>query len=344
MGASSEGFDWTCPGEECWVRMSDGCEILRRKWQASSKALAVVHICHGMAEHSMRYGRPAELLTRQGFMVYAADHRAHGRTALRAKEQGKLHWPGHAEVQGSQDVLRRIVEDQVEMCKQELQENPGLPLIVIGHSMGSVIATHLASQDGVSEALAALVLTGCPARLPLALHAAFGPLLSVLRVIYGGQGVAPLISKLTFEKFNAKFAPNSTDDDWLNRDANEVAKYVKDPLCGFKVSVDFMASFRHALRSAGSTEVMQRLPAKLPVFVMVGGDDAAACNDVGTRSHQQVAEEFKRGGAQYEPKVVVYGGARHEIWDELCKHEMLDDLTSFLLHSVGARGPPRSKL
>merc|ERR1712176_501843 len=106
-----------------------------------------------------------------------------------------------------------------------------------------MIATLVASKPAVSASIKGLILSGCPARLPGVMKAVFGPLLSVLRLAHGGSSVAPLIGKLTFDKFNAKYAPNATGDDWLSRDPVEVKKYADDPLCGFRCSVDFMSLF-----------------------------------------------------------------------------------------------------
>eukprot|EP00933_Yihiella_yeosuensis_P017836 TRINITY_DN14836_c0_g1_i1.p1 TRINITY_DN14836_c0_g1~~TRINITY_DN14836_c0_g1_i1.p1 ORF type:complete len:343 (+),score=90.39 TRINITY_DN14836_c0_g1_i1:53-1081(+) len=330
MAAAATAFPgWGPPGEERWVTVSDGCELLVRKWSPSSeKAKAVVHICHGMAEHSARYGHLAASLSAAGYVVYSSDHRAHGKSAERAKEKGIAgHWLGHVEV--AKGAVLQIIEDHVELCSKELQENPGLPLVIVGHSMGSVIATNLAASEAVAKSLAGLVLSGCPARLPAPHAVAFPALLVVLRAIHGGSGVAPLISKLTFEKFNAKYAPNTTDDDWLNRDPDEVRKYVDDPHCGFKMSVDFMRSFLEALKAAGSPETLSKLPQELPVMIINGEDDQVTLTDFGARSHRQVSDEFLAAGRP-PPKVVVFGGARHEVLNETCRQEAASDLLAFI--------------
>lgn len=221
---------WGPPGDESWVAMDDGCEVLVRKWSppAGSPPRAALHICHGMGDHSARYGRLASFLVEQGFVVFAADHRSHGRTAEKAIEKGvKGHWFGHADV--GKDLLQRVVDDNFFLCQRE---EHGLPLVILGHSMGSVLARLLASRQ--PKGLAGLVLVGAPAVPAAPVNAAFGPLLAALGMAYGDSGVAPLINKLTFEKFNAMFAPNTTEFDWLNRDTEEVQKYVEDPTLSFQ--------------------------------------------------------------------------------------------------------------
>ena len=219
---------WGPGGEESWVAMDDGCELLVRKWSPAGPPMAAFHICHGMGDHSARYGRLAAFLCEQGFVVYAADHRSHGQTALKAKEKGaKGHFLGHVDSaeMGGKDLLQRVVEDNLFLCNRE---SHGLPLIVLGHSLGSVLARLLAARQ--PKGLAGLILIGAPAVPIPPVNAAFGPLLQVLTQIYGDSGVAPIIDKLTFEKFNNKFAPTKTEFDWLNRDPAEVKKYIDDPL------------------------------------------------------------------------------------------------------------------
>jgi len=343
MAATFDG--WGPGGEEMWVKMADGCEVFVRKWAPEAGGnRGIVHLCHGMAEHSARYGDLDSLLAKEGFVVYAADHRAHGKTAERASAEGsKTHWLGHHD---GVDAITKIVEDHEQLVAQEIQDpgNKGLPFFVFGHSMGSVIATLLSAKASVASCIKGLVLSGCPARLPAALAAAFGPLLSILRTIHGGSGVAPLISKLSFDKWNAKFAPNATTDDWLNRDPVEVKKYIDDPLCGFKCSVDFMGSMMGAMKTVASKDVLQNIPKTLPVVVMVGSDDPCTMTDLGKRSSQQVVEEFAAANLA-PPKVVLYGGARHEIAKELCREDVANDILTFLNVRVRqVSGVPHSRL
>jgi len=221
---------WGPGGEESWVAMDDGCELLVRKWSPAGPPCAALHICHGMGDHSARYGRFATFLCEHGLVVYAADHRSHGQTALKAKAKNpKAHYLGHVDTaeMGGKDLLQRVVEDNVFLCNRE---NHGLPLVLLGHSMGSVLARLVAARQ--PKGLAGLIISGAPAVPIPPVNAAFGPLLQGLGQIYGDSGVAPIINKLTFEKFNAAFAPNKTEFDWLNRDSAEVLKYVGDSPLG----------------------------------------------------------------------------------------------------------------
>lgn len=293
-----------------------------------------------MGDHSARYGRFATFLTEQGFVVYAADHRAHGQTALKAKEKGPPgHHLGHVDEShlGGKDLLQRVVEDNLCLCNRE---SHGLPLVIFGHSMGSVIARLLAAQQPTG--LAGVIICGAPAVPIPPVNAAFGPLLKVLSQIYGDGGIAPIINKLTFEKFNSKFAPNKTEFDWLNRDESEVQKYVDDSLCGFKTSVGFTKALIKAINAAASAEVLSKLPAELPVLVMWGSKDPVTENDLRTQSALQIDQQMRRAGRQLT-KSIAYNGARHELLLELCGEEVRQDILSFIERHV-LRQPPPSRL
>lgn len=115
-------------------KAADGVDLVYRQWLPDGEARATVQIVHGASERSGRYGRMAAALTARGFAVYAMDLRGHGRTA-QCTGVGRF-GQGNAETM-LDDVLtlRRIAEDA----------HPGHPVILLGHSMGSVIA--LASAE-----------------------------------------------------------------------------------------------------------------------------------------------------------------------------------------------------
>src|SRR5438105_12811407 len=107
----------------------DGTEIFVYRWDPDdpSKVAAIAHIVHGMAEHAARYARLAETLTAAGFRVYAHDHRGHGRTA-RPEDLGHF---------GDENGWARVIGDTRRLLRREMDDNPGKPLVLIGHSMGS---------------------------------------------------------------------------------------------------------------------------------------------------------------------------------------------------------------
>src|SRR6185503_18760409 len=111
-------------------KADDGQELFVHRWlpDEGTSPRGVVHIAHGLAEHAGRYARVAEALTGAGYAVYANDHRGHGKTAKRDGDLGFF-----AEERG----FRRVVQDLDQLIQREKEENPGLPVILVGHSLGS---------------------------------------------------------------------------------------------------------------------------------------------------------------------------------------------------------------
>ena len=117
-------------------------KIVVRKVEPGS-AQRVVVLAHGFGEHSGRYTHVIDRLAADGAVVYAPDHRGHGRS------------------EGPRAVVDDVdaMADDLHLVVQAAQgENAGLPLVLIGHSMGGLMSIRYAQRHG-SE-LAALVLSG----------------------------------------------------------------------------------------------------------------------------------------------------------------------------------------
>src|SRR5262245_46464807 len=131
----------------------DGVSLFVYRFLPDGQAKAMVHIAHGMAEHAGRYARVAEALTAAGYAVYANDHRGHGRTAASDADLGFF---------ASTGGWSRVVADVVQLIAHEKRAHPGLPLTLMGHSMGSFLAQAVV-LDHAAE-LAAVVLSGSTGR------------------------------------------------------------------------------------------------------------------------------------------------------------------------------------
>src|SRR5262249_5762332 len=161
---------------------------------------------HGMAEHAARYARLAESLTNAGYAVYANDHRGHGRT---------VKTPGAIGFVAESGGWRCCVDDLWLLNRMVTVEHPGLPVILLGHSMGATMAQQFIAEHG--QSLAGAVLSG-PSGQPTGM-AGLGRLIArIERLRLGCRGHSRVIHALTFAEFNKRFAPVRTEFDWLSRD------------------------------------------------------------------------------------------------------------------------------
>ncbi|HEY3622480.1 MAG TPA: alpha/beta fold hydrolase, partial [Roseiarcus sp.] len=141
-------------GSEFEFRADDGQALLGRRWLAQGPPRAVVQIAHGLAEHSGRYARLAAALNTAGYTVYANDHRGHGPSTPTADL-------GHFADEGGWD---KVVGDLWTLNRLIAAEQPGAPIVFIGHSLGSFLGRGFISQH--SDALAGAALSGSSGKPP----------------------------------------------------------------------------------------------------------------------------------------------------------------------------------
>jgi alpha-beta hydrolase superfamily lysophospholipase len=296
------------------LRAADGVEVFARRWAPEAAPKAAVQIAHGLAEHGARYVRLADALTGAGYVVYAGDHRGHGRTAARADDLGFF---------AARDGWATVLGDLWQVTRRIAGDHPDRPIVLIGHSMGSFLAQQLMSEHG--DAFAGIVLSGTGGK-PSAL-AALGRFVARLeRLRLGPRGRSNLLQAFSFGAFNKQFAPARTPFDWLSRDPAEVDKYIADPLCGFPAAVQLWIDLLDALGDVTSAARQARIPKHLPIYVIAGGDDPVGGN---TKSVRQLLEAYRVAGLEHVAHR-FYHGARHELFNETNRDEVTRDLIAWL--------------
>ena len=297
------------------LQTADGTDVNVYRWLPDGKPKAVVQIIHGLAEHAGRYSRLASALNGEGYAVYASDLRGHGKTAQSKGDLGFF---------ATKDGWRKCLADLWQVNRQAAADNPGLPIILLGHSMGSTFARQFMAEHG--DALSGVILSGSSGQ-PNAL-ARSGRLTARLeRARLGSRGHSKLIQSLTFDAFNKRLQPSRTAFDWLSRDPLEVDKYIADPLCGFPAStqlwVDMLDAWASIAQSCGS------VPRTLPIYVISGAHDPVSA---GTKALLPMLEQFRAANLKVESK--FYPEARHELFNETIRDEVTADLIGWLRRSL----------
>lgn len=300
----------------------DGARLHVYRWlpDANTTPKGLVHIAHGMAEHAGRYARAAEALTAAGYVVYANDHRGHGKTAKTASDLGYF-----AEGAG----WERVVRDLDELITREAESHPGLGVVLFGHSMGSFMTQQFLIEHG--STLHGAVLSGSGGK-PGALAAAGKLLARIERLRLGERGKSKLLDRMSFEQFNRAFRPNRTRFDWLSRDEAEVDRYAADPLCGFVCTATLWGQLLQALDDLARPSEQARICKDLPIYVFSGSDDPVGEN---TKSVQRLLEAYERAGLRRVTHR-FYAGGRHEMLNETNRDEVLADLVRWLDRTLGA--------
>jgi alpha-beta hydrolase superfamily lysophospholipase len=257
----------------------DGGRVVVHVWDNDAPRFIAL-IAHGYGEHARRYDHVAERLLEAGAVVYAPDHFGHGRS------QGERALV--TEVGALSDDLQRVRE-------LAEREHPGLPVVLIGHSMGGLIATHYAQRQG--EELNALVLSG-PA-------------------IGRNPDIEMLITMDPIPEI-------PIDPDVLSRDPEVVRAYAEDALVyhgPFKRQT--LESFGAALEAVASGEKLGPYPG-----LWIHGEEDQLVPIAGARETLGMIR-----GDRFTEK--VYAGARHEVFNETNHDEVIGDVVAFIGRSLG---------
>jgi len=297
--------------ERSVLRAADGHEIPLQIWRPSGATAHVIQIVHGLGEYADRYGRFAAAATARGCIVCCHDHRGHG------SNSDNLGWFGN------EDGWELVTAD-VQVVNLHLQDRfPELPLVLLGHSMGSYIAQYFVMQYG--ENVSGLILSGSswPSRLQLL---AFSALTRFEIWRLGAHRISALLNKLGFGDFNKGFEPARTESDWLSRDEVEVDRYVADPLCGGPYTSGLWRDLTAGLLKISSDKAVSKIAAGLPILITGGELDPVG----GEKAMGQLAMHYAQTGHQ-RLRVKVYPGGRHEMLNDTIRDEVTSDWLDWIV-------------
>lgn len=310
LGLPGCGTLGPAPAPTFTLPMADGTPLFVRRWLAvSGTPKGVVQVIHGAAEHSARYDRFAKHLNREGWLVYADDHRGHANTRVRTKALGDA----------GPDAWNKFVTDEKALTDHIKQQHPGLKVFLLGHSMGSFIAQDYVQRYG--NAVAGVVLSGSNGVLANA-----DQTVAAVRDLAKKDplGPSPVFASV-FESFNKPFT-GKAGFEWLSRDAAEVKKYTDDPTCGFPFSNELVADFFTGLRDLWNPANEARIPKGMPIYVVSGDQDPVGGNTAGLKILLANYQRYGLTDVQHK----FYPGARHEILNETNREEVERDIIAWL--------------
>ncbi|WP_062205799.1 alpha/beta fold hydrolase [Demequina salsinemoris] len=266
-----------------------GVTIHVRVWEAE-RLRAVVQLLHGVGEHSGRYAHVGRALAAAGYTVWADDHRGHGLTGMEqhggdASRLGHLGAGGHRAAVAAVHQLTGVIR----------AAHPDLPLVLLGHSWGSLMAQMILNEHAADYDAA--ILMGTAHRTVLHMN---GGSLNARHKHLGDTGV-----------------------EWLSRDVAVHHAFKADPLTSDE-PLRKLFGIRDTLRLLGRPA--RALGRDLPLLIMVGDDDPLG----GASSIDHLARDYRERSGLTDVTVKVYPGARHELFNEVNKEEVIADVISWL--------------
>ena len=295
-----------------FLSASDGHDVACYSWVPTNPK-ALVQIAHGMGEHARRYDWVARQLIAEGYAVYANDHRGHGETS------------GPVLGYMGADGWNRALADMYELGQLARGKHEGLKLILLGHSMGSMLSQQYITRYGCS--IDALVLSGSPGFRESKLAFIGHMMMKFERWRHGPDGASELMQDFIFGKSNTAFdSPGATGYEWLSRDHEEVAIYIADEQCGFVLSSGSLIEMYEGSAISQAKLSLLKIPQDLPIYIFSGSQDPV---HGGQADLDRLVDAYRKCGlAQITYK--LYPGGRHEMFNETNKDEVLSELVLWL--------------
>lgn len=268
---------------------AEGVTIHYYSWKASAPK-ALLQLTHGLGDHALRYEQLAQDLVAAGYTVYADDHRGHGATGL-GQNDGDASKLGPLGPGG----MRATIAGVRQLSAIIRSENPGLKLVLLGQSWGSLMVQKVIN-DHASDYDAA-VLTGTAYRT---------------------------ITDMNGGNLNAKHKHlGTTGNEWLSRDPSVHTQFRDDPLTFYAAALKIFG-LPDTVRLLGRPG--KNLSRDIPLLIMIGSEDSLG----GEKSIEKLASAYATRSRLSDVEAIVYPGARHEIFNETNRAEVIGDLVEWL--------------
>lgn len=299
---------------------SDGkTNIQYQIWDRVEKPVCVLQIIHGMAEYIDRYKDLAAYLNENGIVVAGEDHIGHGHSCQ------SIDW-GYF---GEEDGWGHMVDDAEKLRTILAEKYPGLPFVMMGHSMGSFLCRAWLARYGVRTfkdgRLQGSIICGTAGSNP-ALGAGIA-LCKGLRKVKGSRHISKLVTAMAFGSYVKDIKDHRTEYDWLSHDNALVDAYIADPMCGFPFTVAGYQDMFSLLKYVNEDQCFSAMPKELCYLLTAGLEDPVGNYAKGV---VEVKEKMEAAGCS-DVSQIIYEGMRHEIHNEIGKEIVWEDFRDFCL-------------
>ena len=272
----------------------------------------IVQLVHGMSEHKERYIPFMEYLTEKGYITVIHDHRGHGKSVADKNDLGYMYGGG----------AEAMLRDMLTVNSEIRRHFPELPLILFGHSMGSLAVRAFTSEHDNSMDM--LIVCGSPSENKAR------PLGKVIAQaqgkIMGMHHKSKLLETMSFGAYAMKFKNEKNKNAWICSDPDVYDAYTKSELCGFTFTDDAYIALFDLMKKAYDIHKWKCTKPKMPVLFISGAEDPCLGN---VRKFASAVHAMRRAG-YLDVKGKLYRGMRHEILNEKGKEKVWHDVAVYM--------------
>lgn len=272
----------------------------------------VVQLVHGMSEFKERYLPFMEFLAQKGFVSVIHDHRGHGKSVRSRADLGYMYGGGAEAMLRDIKTVNQGIHDKL----------PGLPLILMGHSMGSLAVRAFTRR--YDDCIDMLIVCGSPSNNPArSLGTAIAHMEKAVR---GPRHRSKLLETMSFASYVRRFKDDKSCTAWVCSDKAVADAYAASPYCGFTFTDDAYLALFELMKQAYDVKHWRCTNQKLPVLFISGAEDPCMGN---VRKFAQAVQAMREAGYR-DVKGKLYPHMRHEILNETEKDRVYRDIAAYI--------------
>ncbi len=285
------------------------------KWIPDGRPIAILQIIHGMQEFIDRYDEYARFLAEKGILVMGNDHLGHG---------GSVSANGTLGFFCKDDPATVLVRDAHRLKKMVQEENPGVPIFILGHSFGSFVAREYIARYGTG--IQGAIIQGT-AYMPSGTVNSLAKVVAVEQVLMGTKTRSTMINNMAFKGYLKKIPNPRTKFDWLSHNEESIDKYIANPLDNFVFTLNGFATMAELIKRVQDEGKMEDIPKNLPILITAGKEDPVGNYGEGPEKLYNI---YKNQLGIQSVELKLYDGMRHELQQEIGREQIFNEQYEWL--------------
>ncbi len=236
----------------------DGLRISVLEVAPVKKPKAVLFLAHGLCGCKERFLPFMEYLAMNGVACVANDHRGHGSSIRNEEDRGYTYQGGAKAIVMDMEIVADYIDSHYQ----------GMPITLLGHSMGSLAARAFLKHN--EQRLDKVIVCASPSPNPMAPIGR--AIVNMMSKRDNGKRRPEMLQKFTSTSYNRKFKHEGYQA-WTCSDANVRQQFANDPRCNFTITVDLAKALMDLMKETYSKKDWEVKRSELPILFISGEDD-----------------------------------------------------------------------